>query len=162
MHSSALTFLRHSHSTISHYILVLRPYVVLRDGTVHIPAPKLLPFSLRVRSPQKLHGFFLTAIDLLKVSRVILLAKGSNAFLFVEDRSPYEQVSGSLVFGSDHKSIKVFFASHRLTQHKGEVTLTLKLSQLIKSTNHWHKEGRQPSLPSTPHSRAHIPSKSPW
>ena len=110
-------------------------------------------------------GFFLTVMhldNLLKASRVTLLAKGSNAFLFVKHRSPYEQVLGALVYGSDHKGIKVFLASHHLTWHEGEVTLTLKLSQLIKSTNHRHKEGRQPSLPSTPHSRVHSSGKSPW
>ena len=137
-------------------------YVVLRNGTILIPTPKLLPFSLRVRSPQKLLGFFLTVIHLLKVSRVTLLAKGSNVFLLVKHRSPQKQVLGTLVYGGNNKGIEVLLTSHHLTWHKGEVTLTLKLSQLIKSTNHRHKEGRQPSLPSTPHSRIHIPSESPW
>ena len=100
-------------------------------------------------------------IHLLKVSRVTFLAKGSNVFSLVKHRSPYEQVLGALVYGCDHKGVKVFLASHHFIWHEGEVTLTLKLSQLIKSTNHRHKEGRQPSLPSTPHSRVHISGESP-
>ena len=80
--------------------------------------------------------------------------------LFVAGPS-YEQVLGALVYGGDHKRIKVLRVSHHLIWHKGEVTLTLKFSQLIKFSNHQHKEGRQASLPSTPHSRAHISGKSP-
>ena len=133
----------HNHGTISYYILLFWQYVVLKDGAILVPAPKLSPYSLGIRSPQNLFGFFRSAVHLLKVSRVALLAKGSNVFLFVKhrDRSPCAQVLRALVYGSDYKSTKVFLASHNLIWHKGEVTLTLKLSQRIKSTNHRHKEG---------------------
>jgi hypothetical protein len=135
---------------------------MLRDGTILVPSTKVSPYSTRIRSPQKLLGFFHSIIHLLKVSRVTLLAKGSNVFLLVKHRSPQKQVLGTLVYGGNNKGIEVLLTSHHLTWHKGEVTLTLKLSQLIQSTNIWHHEGRQPSLPSTPHSRIHISSESPW
>ena len=80
------------------------------------------------------------------------LAKSSNLFLLVETRSPYEQVLGALGYGCNHKGVKVFLASHHLTGHEGEVTLTLKLSQIVRSTNLWREEGRQPLLPITLHS----------
>ena len=51
-------------------------------------------------------------IHLLKVSRVTFFAEGSNGILRVEHRSPYVQVLGALVYGCDHKGIKVFLASH--------------------------------------------------
>ena len=102
---------------------------MLGDGTILVPTTKLFPYSLRIRSPQELLCFFLSIIHLLKVTRVTLLAEGSNVFLLVERRSPYEQVLETLVYGSDHKGIKVFLASHHLTWHEGKVTLTLSGAQ---------------------------------
>ena len=50
---------------------------------------------------------------------------------------------GAHVYGCDHQGVKVFLASHHFIRHnyKGEVTLTLKLSQIVKSTSYRHKEG---------------------
>ena len=96
------------------------------------------------------------------MSWINLIAKGSNTFLLVEYWSPYEQVLGTLVNRSNHKGVKVLLASLYLTRPEAKVAFSLNLSQLVKPTNVWHEEGRQPSLPITPHSRIHISGESPW
>ena len=96
------------------------------------------------------------------MSRMIFLAKGSNAFLLEEYWSPHKQVLAAIVNGSNHKGVKVLLASPYLTRLEGKVAFILKFSQLVKPANLWHEECRHPLSPITPDSRIHVPGESPW
>ena len=54
------------------------------------------------------------------MSWIIFLAKSSNTSLLVENRSPYEHVLGALVYGCNHKGIKMLLASQHLTRWQTE------------------------------------------